>query len=128
MTNKMTNRTAIAIALEALNGNTVEATKAQEAITKLKALDESLAKKSGTSDKAKKAKSEKDEILKGQIILAMTTTTWQKATQIVYNSEELFKAGVSSQKVTSLLKALVDEGKVEREKNKGSYEYRLTTK
>lgn len=125
--NVITNKVAIEAAIKALNGEKVENTAA--VIEKLNKLAESLNKKSGLSDKAKKAKSEKDEKIKAEILLALSDTAFRKATEVVHNSQELFAQGISSQKVTYLLKELAEEGKVIRQaggKNgKGSFEYKL---
>ncbi len=107
----MTKMTYITAIDSAINGNITE-----EVLEKLTALKAQLAKRNSGTRKPTKTQRENED-LKGRIVDALTEEGRKTATEVA----EIF--GISNQKASALLTALVKEGIVERtvEKNKAYF-------
>lgn len=85
---------------------------------------ELLAKKADSKKKYASKKNEADEVIKNVILEVLATFPWgATATEVMRAHEDL--SGLSNQKVTAMLRKLLDEGKVTRVKEKKSVLYSL---
>lgn len=96
----------------------MEDVKANDALTdKLKALQNSLAKKGSSKDKKPTAKQKENEGIKARILALMEAepTRLFTVTELCKAFEE---ADISNQKMSALLRQLIAEGKVDRVEEK----------
>lgn len=109
MANKMTYAVAIDSALEALAS--IEGM--DEVSARLAELKESLAKRAGSASKAKAKKSEADEPLKAAIADVLGESESKMTVSDIIKASETLD-GLSNQKVSALLRKMIEEGKVEK--------------
>jgi len=112
MTNKMTNKKALEIAIAALNADPKNA----EVVAKLEKMVEQLEKKSG-ADRKPTAKQQENDKLRAIIMDWMTPEKVVTVSDMMKEIPEL--DGMSNQKVSALVKPLFDTGKLTKEIIKG---------
>ena len=136
MTNtKMTQVSALEIAVEVLTNvmNGVDVTLADtelsEAITKLSGMAEKLAEKRSTPSKADKEKSAEHKAIADEIILVLSTeenvTNGMTVSEMQKASDKL--AGYSNQKISAILRKMIDSGAVVKTVDKKKSYFSLAT-
>ena len=121
MTNtKMTQVSALELAVEVItnvmNGvdTDIASSELSEAITKLSGMAEKLAEKRSTPSKADKEKSAEHKAIADEIILVLSTeetvTNGMTVSEMQKASEML--AGYSNQKISAILRKMVDSGTI----------------
>lgn len=110
----MTQAQALAIAIECMLGNDLpEGTNVDEAIDKIKSMKQTLENKRSTPSKADREKQAENENFCEVILEVLTTENkMMSITEIQTANEKLSE--LSNQKMSSLLRKLVDSEKVER--------------
>ena len=136
MTNtKMTQVSALEIAVEVLTNvmNGVDVTLADtelsEAITKLSGMAEKLAEKRSTPSKADKEKSAEHKAIADEIILVLSTdenvTNGMTVSEMQKASDKL--AGYSNQKISAILRKMIDSGAVVKTVDKKKSYFSIAT-
>ena len=136
MTNtKMTQVSALEIAVEVLTNvmNGVDVTLADtelsEAITKLSGMAEKLAEKRSTPSKADKEKSAEHKAIADEIILVLSTdenvTNGMTVSEMQKASDKL--AGYSNQKISPILRKMIDSGAVVKTVDKKKSYFSIAT-
>ena len=118
MTNKMTNKTALLFAIEAIGDSNPEVT------AKLQKMVEQLDKKNA-SPKKLTAQQEKNEVLKAEILDFLTEAEGKGFTVSDMLKEIPVLEGDSNQHVSALLRALVLDNKVEKYSEKRKTYFRV---
>ena len=136
MTNtKMTQVSALEIAVEVLTNvmNGVDVTLADteisEAVVKLSGMAEKLAEKRSTPSKADKEKSAEHKAIADEIILVLSTeenvTNGMTVSEMQKASDKL--AGYSNQKISAILRKMIDSGAVVKTVDKKKSYFSLAT-
>ena len=136
MTNtKMTQVSALELAVEVItnvmNGvdTDIASSELSEAITKLSGMAEKLAEKRSTPSKADKEKSAEHKAIADEIILVLSTeetvTTGMTVSEMQKASEML--AGYSNQKISAILRKMVDSGAVVKTVDKKKSYFSIAT-
>ena len=136
MTNtKMTQVSALEIAVEVLTNvmNGVDVTLADtelsEAVVKLSGMAEKLAEKRSTPSKADKEKSAEHKAIADEIILVLSTeenvTTGMTVSEMQKASDKL--AEYSNQKISAILRKMIDSGAVVKTVDKKKSYFSLAT-
>ena len=119
MTNKMTNKKALEIAIATLNTDPTKV----EVVEKLEKMLAQVEKKGG-ADRKPTAKQMENEGLKTAILSYMTVERLMTVTELMKEVPEL--DGMSNQKVSALIKQLKDAGLVEKQVDKGRSLFHLS--
>lgn len=132
---KMTQVSALEIAVEVLTNvmNGVDVTLADteisEAVAKLSGMAEKLAEKRSTPSKADKEKSAEHKAIADEIILVLSTeenvTTGMTVSEMQKASEML--AGYSNQKISAILRKMIDNGMIVKTVDKKKSYFSLAT-
>ena len=136
MTNtKMTQVSALELAVEVItnvmNGvdTDIASSELSEAITKLSGMAEKLAEKRSTPSKADKEKSAEHKAIADEIILVLSTeenvTTGMTVSEMQKASEML--AGYSNQKISAILRTMVESGAVVKTVDKKKSYFSIAT-
>ena len=136
MTNtKMTQVSALELAVEVItnvmNGvdTDIASSELSEAITKLSGMAEKLAEKRSTPSKADKEKSAEHKAIADEIILVLSTeenvTTGMTVSEMQKASEIL--AGYSNQKISAILRKMVDSGTIVKTVDKKKSYFSIAT-
>ena len=136
MTNtKMTQVSALELAVEVItnvmNGvdTDIASSELSEAITKLSGMAEKLAEKRSTPSKADKEKSAEHKAIADEIILVLSTeenvTTGMTVSEMQKASEML--AGYSNQKISAILRKMVESGAVVKTVDKKKSYFSIAT-
>ena len=136
MTNtKMTQVSALELAVEVItnvmNGvdTDIASSELSEAITKLSGMAEKLAEKRSTPSKADKEKSAEHKAIADEIILVLSTeenvTTGMTVSEMQKASEML--AGYSNQKISAILRKMVDSGTIVKTVDKKKSYFSIAT-
>ena len=136
MTNtKMTQVSALELAVEVItnvmNGvdTDIASSELSEAITKLSGMAEKLAEKRSTPSKADKEKSAEHKAIADEIILVLSTeetvTNGMTVSEMQKASEML--AGYSNQKISAILRKMVDNGTIVKTVDKKKSYFSIAT-
>ena len=136
MTNtKMTQVSALEVAIEVItnvmNGvdTDLASSELSEAITKLSGMAEKLAEKRSTPSKADKEKSAEHKAIADEIILVLSTeetvTNGMTVSEMQKASEML--AGYSNQKISAILRKMVDSGTIVKTVDKKKSYFSIAT-
>ena len=136
MTNtKMTQVSALEVAIEVItnvmNGvdTDLASSELSEAVVKLSGMAEKLAEKRSTPSKADKEKSAEHKAIADEIILVLSTgetvTTGMTVSEMQKASEML--AGYSNQKISAILRKMVDSGTVVKTVDKKKSYFSIAT-
>lgn len=136
MTNtKMTQVSALELAVEVItnvmNGvdTDIASSELSEAITKLSGMAEKLAEKRSTPSKADKEKSAEHKAIADEIILVLSTeetvTNGMTVSEMQKASEML--AGYSNQKISAILRKMVDSGTIVKTVDKKKSYFSIAT-
>ena len=132
---KMTQVSALELAVEVItnvmNGvdTDIASSELSEAITKLSGMAEKLAEKRSTPSKADKEKSAEHKAIADEIILVLSTeetvTTGMTVSEMQKASEML--AGYSNQKISAILRKMVDSGTIVKTVDKKKSYFSIAT-
>ena len=132
---KMTQVSALELAVEVItnvmNGvdTDIASSELSEAITKLSGMAEKLAEKRSTPSKADKEKSAEHKAIADEIILVLSTeetvTNGMTVSEMQKASEML--AGYSNQKISAILRKMVDSGTIVKTVDKKKSYFSLAT-
>lgn len=132
---KMTQVSALELAVEVItnvmNGvdTDIASSELSEAITKLSGMAEKLAEKRSTPSKADKEKSAEHKAIADEIILVLSTeetvTNGMTVSEMQKASEML--AGYSNQKISAILRKMVDSGAVVKTVDKKKSYFSIAT-
>ena len=136
MTNtKMTQVSALEVAIEVItnvmNGvdTDLASSELSEAVVKLSGMAEKLAEKRSTPSKADKEKSAEHKAIADEIILVLSTeenvTTGMTVSEMQKASEML--AGYSNQKISAILRKMVDSGTIVKTVDKKKSYFSIAT-
>ena len=136
MTNtKMTQVSALELAVEVItnvmNGvdTDIASSELSEAITKLSGMAEKLAEKRSTPSKADKEKSAEHKAIADEIILVLSTeetvTNGMTVSEMQKASDKL--AGYSNQKISAILRKMVDSGTIVKTVDKKKSYFSIAT-
>ena len=136
MTNtKMTQVSALELAVEVItnvmNGvdTDIASSELSEAVVKLSGMAEKLAEKRSTPSKADKEKSAEHKAIADEIILVLSTeenvTTGMTVSEMQKASEML--AGYSNQKISAILRKMVDSGTIVKTVDKKKSYFSIAT-
>ena len=132
---KMTQVSALEIAIEVItnvmNGVDIDLASSElsEAVVKLSGMAEKLAEKRSTPSKADKEKSAEHKAIADEIILVLSTeenvTTGMTVSEMQKASEML--AGYSNQKISAILRKMVDNGTIVKTVDKKKSYFSIAT-
>ena len=136
MTNtKMTQVSALEVAIEVItnvmNGvdTDIASSELSEAVVKLSGMAEKLAEKRSTPSKADKEKSAEHKAIADEIILVLSTeenvTTGMTVSEMQKASDKL--AGYSNQKISAILRKMVDSGTIVKTVDKKKSYFSIAT-